>query len=376
MSKRCYSPPKPFMLQDPTGGVAYSVPFFLIGGDGDGKDSNGPATVLHLFGQNSGTTERGARCAFPEGFDATGYGPGYSTDAGASGDRLARWVDKENGELWVARSDASYVHASATLVLNSDETKLVQLSAGEAFEALIADLGIVPFFPGYLKPNPHYFGIDHGIQADDVAAPEGRLRAICNRIKAKAAGAEGLANIVLLLLGMPPDQRSVGPLCSLAWAPRVSSGKWRLVSSISAGLSSDCVHVGAGSSSNLSSCQAECSSDARCNTINLFPGVAGAVTGACYFKACDATTGDIKLNANDGGWDVYTWLPGPILLHPSANLPAPRPSVSPSMERREGTARLPRCLATSVPAPSPTLPPCLVALHRSVPVRMVLVISI
>ena len=176
--------------------------------------------------------------------------------------------------------------------------------------------------------------------------------------------------------GSARDQRSVGPSCSLAWAPRVSSGKWRLVSSISAGLSSDCVHLGAGSSSNLSSCQAECSSDARCNTINLFPGVAGAVTGACYFKACDATTGDIKLNANDGGWDVYTWLSGPILLHPSANLPAPRPSVSPSMERREGTARLPRCLATSVPAPSPTLPPCLVALHRSVPVRMVLVISI
>ena len=212
MSKRCYSPLKPFKLRQATG-LAYSRPSFLLGGNG--KDSAEPATVLHLF-DHLKTTSVSARfdddwqlpfededeimgsslCAFPEGFDATGYGPGYTTSTG-TGEKLARWVDKERGELWKARSDASQVHTTAVLVLKPDKTHLAHLSAGEAFEAVIADLGIVPFFPTNISPNPSSFGVDHGIQASDVVAPVSRLREICLNIQAKAANTNELADFAL-----------------------------------------------------------------------------------------------------------------------------------------------------------------------------------
>jgi hypothetical protein len=204
ISALCYSPLKPFKLRHPSGGVAYSRPSFLIGGQSAGAVSNAPATVLHLFNRlkpdppSSGfydgwdkpfeTEEEIAAsslCAFPEGFDADGYGPGYSTSSG-DGDKLARWLDSKSGELWTAQSDATVVGTAITLVLKSDETQLLRRSAGEMFEALIADLGIVPFFPTGTSPNPHFFGIDNGIIADDVAAPESRLRDVCESIRAKS----------------------------------------------------------------------------------------------------------------------------------------------------------------------------------------------
>ena len=215
ISKFCYSPLKPFKLRQPGGGVAFSRPSFLMSGDSAGTGSeNHHASVLHLFSRLKTNPASGvfyddwetpfeteeeiadsSLCAFPEGFDADGYGPGYSTSTG-TGNKLARWLDSARGELWKARSDATDVLTTATLLLTSDKTQLAQRSAGQMFEALIADLGIVPFFPTGTDPNPHFFGIGNGIQADDVAAPEARLREVCERIRAKAAGADDLANFV------------------------------------------------------------------------------------------------------------------------------------------------------------------------------------
>jgi hypothetical protein len=211
MSKRCYSPLKPFKLRQAQG-LAYSRPSFLLG---TGTDSGDPATVLRLFDrlkttpasalsrddwQNAFDDEAeimdSSLCAFPEGFDATGYGPGYGTST-STGGKPARWVDKERGELWKARSDASRVLTAAVLVLKPDKTHLAQLSAGEAFEAVIADLGITPFFPTNIGPNPNAFGVDYGIQASDVAAPESRLRELCQNIQAQAADTNDLADFAL-----------------------------------------------------------------------------------------------------------------------------------------------------------------------------------
>jgi hypothetical protein len=211
MSKGCYSLLKPFKLRQAQG-LAYSRPSFLLR---NGEDSSNPATVLHLF-DHLKTTPASALtqddwdkpfedenkimgsslCKFPEGFDSTGYGPGYATSTGAD-DKLAHWVDKERGELWKARSDASRVHTTAELLLKPDKTQLVHLSAGAAFESVIADLGIVPFFPANIGPNPNFFGVDHGIQASDVAAPLSRLREICLNIQAQAPNANNLADFAL-----------------------------------------------------------------------------------------------------------------------------------------------------------------------------------
>jgi hypothetical protein len=213
MSKRCYSPLKPFKLRQAQG-LAYSRPSFLLG---EGEDSGDAATVLRLFDRLKTTPASvlsrddwqkafedeaeimdSSLCAFPKGFDATGYGPGYETSTSTgTGGKPAQWVDKERGELWNTRSDASRVLTAAVLVLQPDKTQLAHLSAGEAFEAVIADLGIAPFFPANIGPNPNAFGVDYGIQASDVAAPESRLHELCQNIQAHAADTNDLADFAL-----------------------------------------------------------------------------------------------------------------------------------------------------------------------------------
>ncbi len=322
ISTLCYSPLKPFKLRDPRGGVAYSRPSFLIGGHGAGAVSHAHATVLHLFNRLKPDTASSVSydgwdklfeteeeiaasslCAFPEGSDADGYGPGYSTFS-VTGDKLARWLDSTNGELWKARSDATVVSTAVTLVLKSDETQLMQRSAGQMFEALISDLGIVPFFPTGASPNPHYFGIDNGIQADDVAAPESRLRDICASMRAKAAGADDLANFVARA---PLKTNPIAPW----WGDSVKLGEivgtWRL---ISVGLSSGCTYVGHFFTKSLWNCEQFCLSKLRCNTITFH-----AERHQCIFHACSPGRGFALSSGIGSSYKtepaVYTWLSAP-----------------------------------------------------------------